>query len=89
YGGGIQHQLELAAGIDIPIAFHFGENDKHIGADAVDAVRNAFAGRDNVRIDTYGGADHGFNCWGRTGYHQNAAALAHGRSLAFLATHLG
>ena len=89
YGGGIQQQLELAAGIAVPVAFHFGENDKHITADAVDAVRKAFAGRDDVRIDTYRGADHGFNCWGRSSYHQNAAALAHGRTLAFLSTHLG
>ncbi len=89
YGGGIQQQLELAAGIDVPIAFHFGGNDKHITADAVDGVRKAFAGREDVRIDTYAGADHGFNCWDRASYHQNAAALAHGRSLAFLATHLG
>ncbi len=88
YGGGIHKQLDRASAIDVPIAFHFGEKDKHITADDVDAVRQAFAGRDNVRIDTYSGADHGFNCWGRTSYHQNASALAHGRSLAFLATHL-
>lgn len=88
YGGGIHQQLDLASAIDVPIAFHFGEKDQHITADAVDAVKKAFAGRDNVRIDVYAGADHGFNCWGRPSYHQKAAALAHGRSLAFLATHL-
>lgn len=88
YGGGIDRQLDLASSIDVPIAFHFGEKDQHIPAAAVDAVKEAFAGRDNVRIDVYPDADHGFNCWGRPSYHQNAAALAHGRSLAFLATHL-
>lgn len=89
YGGGIHQQLDLASAIDVPLAFHFGEQDQHITADAVDAVKKTFAGRDNVRIDTYAAAGHGFNCWGRPSYHQNAAALAHGRSLAFLATHLG
>ncbi len=88
YGGGIHQQLDLASAIDVPIAFHFGEKDQHIPADAVDAVKKAFGDRDNVRIDTYADAGHGFNCWGRPSYHQNAAALAHGRSLAFLATHL-
>lgn len=88
YGGGIHQQLDLASSIDVPLAFHFGDKDQHITPDAVDAVKKTFAGRDNVRIDIYAGADHGFNCWGRPSYHQNAAALAHGRSLAFLATHL-
>ena len=88
YGGGIHQQLDLASAIDVPVAFHFGEKGQHIPADAVDAVKKAFGDRDNVRIDTYADADHGFNCWGRPSYHQNAAALAHGRSLAFLATHL-
>jgi carboxymethylenebutenolidase len=38
-----------------------------------------------VRIDIYPDVDHGFNCWGRAMYNQKAAALARGRSLAFLA----
>jgi carboxymethylenebutenolidase len=36
----------------------------------------------------YPGADHGFNCWARASYHPASAALALGRSLQFLATHL-
>jgi carboxymethylenebutenolidase len=28
---------------------------------------------------------HGFNCWARGSYHAPSAALAHGRSLQFLA----
>ena len=88
YGGGIQQQLGLAASVRVPIAFHYGERDDHIPADAVAAVRDAFAGRDDVRIDTYATAGHGFNCWARPSYDRGAALLAHGRSLAFLATHL-
>ena len=55
----------------------------------MDAIEAALDGRDNVRIDTYPPADHGFNCWARPSYRQQSAALAHGRSLAFFATHLG
>jgi carboxymethylenebutenolidase len=31
---------------------------------------------------------HGFNCWERASYHAPSAALAHGRTLQFLATQL-
>jgi carboxymethylenebutenolidase len=31
---------------------------------------------------------HGFNCWARGSYHAPSAALAHGRSLQFLAQNL-
>ena len=89
YGGGIAQQLDLAASGTVPMAMHFGEKDAHITPDQVAAIRTALADRPEVRIDTYPGADHGFNCWARPSYHQQSAALAHGRSLAFLATHLG
>ena len=88
YGGGIAQQLDLAPSIVVPMALHFGEKDAHITTDQVDAIRAALADRGNVRIDTYADADHGFNCWARPSYHQRSAALAHGKSLAFLSTHL-
>lgn len=88
YGGGISQQLDLAPSIAVPMAFHFAERDAHIPAEQVDAIKAALADRDDVRIDTYADADHGFNCWARPSYHQRSAALAHGRSLAFLSTHL-
>jgi carboxymethylenebutenolidase len=89
YGGGIAQMLDLAPKIGVPVAMHFGAQDKHITPDQVDAIEAAFAGRDDVRIDRYAQADHGFNCWARPSYDQRSAALAHGRSLAFFATHLG
>ena len=39
----------------------------------------------DAEIHVYPGAHHGFNCWARASYGQGSAALAHGRSLAFLA----
>ena len=89
YGGGIAQQLDLAPTIGVPMALHFGERDTHITPEHVAAIEAALADRDDVMISTYPAADHGFNCWGRPSYDQRSAALAHGRSLAFLATHLG
>jgi len=89
YGGRIQDQLDVATQIQVPILFHYGALDAHIPATAVEAVKGAFAGRSNAQFHVYEGADHGFNCWGRPMYNQRAAALARGRTLEWLANHLG
>ncbi|MDP3083767.1 MAG: dienelactone hydrolase family protein [Rubrivivax sp.] len=87
YGGGIHDQLHLASGINCPVQFHYAENDDHIGPAAVERVRAAMAGK-AAEVHVYAGAKHGFNCWARASYHAPSAALAHGRSLAFLAAAL-
>jgi carboxymethylenebutenolidase len=52
-------------------------------------VKERFAGKSNATFFDYPNTDHGFNCWGRSNmYNQRAAALAHGRTLQFLAQHL-
>ena len=88
YGGGIHNQLGEVPKIKCPIMLHYAEKDHFIPMEAVESVKKAFAGSSNARIDVYPGVDHGFNCWERPSYDQTSAALAHGRSLAFLATHL-
>ncbi|KWF21650.1 dienelactone hydrolase family protein [Burkholderia pseudomultivorans] len=88
YGGGIQNALDLAAKVTQPILFHYAENDHGIPLDAVEQVKAAFAGRDNAAFHVYPGAEHGFNCTDRASYNQRASALAHGRTLTFLAEHL-
>ena len=87
YGGGIQGQLALAPQITCPLQFHYAGHDDHIPPEAVTAVRQAFTGKPAEFFD-YPDAGHGFNCWARASYHAASAALAHGRSLAFLAEHL-
>ncbi|MBL8351521.1 MAG: dienelactone hydrolase family protein [Burkholderiaceae bacterium] len=87
YGGGIHTQLALAAQIRCPMLFHYAGHDDHIPPEAVEAVRQAFAGRP-AEIQVYPGSQHGFNCWARASYHAPSAALALGRSLAFLAGQL-
>jgi carboxymethylenebutenolidase len=86
YGGGIQNALELSQKINVPMQFHFGESDQHVPLSLASALRKNFVGRDS-EILTYPGADHGFNCCERETYHQQAAALAHGRTLTFLGEH--
>lgn len=87
YGGGIQDNLQHAANVLGPIQFHYGEKDAAIPMAAVDKVKSAFAGK-QAEFYIYPGAEHGFNCWDRGSYHQRSAALAHGRTLEFFATHL-
>lgn len=87
YGGGIHRQLELAPRIGCPIQFHYAGHDEHIPPEAVQSVREAMAGKP-AEVHVYPGSMHGFNCWARASYHAPSAALAHGRSLAFLAANL-
>ena len=87
YGGGIQDMLDLAPRIACPIQFHYGALDANIPLSAVDKVRAAMQGRD-AEVHLYDSADHGFNCWARGSYQAASAALAHGRSLQFLASKL-
>jgi carboxymethylenebutenolidase len=88
YGGRIQDNLEVAPAIQVPILFHYAELDDHIPATAVNAVQQAFAGRNIAQFHVYPGVGHGFNCWGRPLYKQRAAALARGRTLQWLAENL-
>lgn len=85
YGGGIQNNLHLAQQVEKPILFHFGELDHVIPQDAVAQIKTAFAEHRSARCFDYSGANHGFNCWARPSYNQRAAAMAHGRTLEFLA----
>ena len=64
---------------------HIGADDAHIGPDQVEAVRTAHP---EVEIYLYEGAGHGFSCDVRASFHSQAAAVARGRTLAFLKTHV-
>ena len=87
YGGGIHMNLERAATVRCPLQFHYAGHDEHIPPDAVAAVRKAL-GPERAQVHVYDAAQHGFNCWVRASYHAPSAALAHGRTLAFLAEKL-
>ncbi len=85
YGGGIHTALDRAEQATKPMLMHFAEKDGFIPLDAVRAVQSAFSGKSHVEIHTYPDVDHGFNCWGRPMYHQQAACRARGLTLEFLA----
>lgn len=87
YGGGIHNQLDLVPRINCPVQFHYAGHDDHIPPAAVEKVREAMAGKAG-EVHLYPDAMHGFNCWARASYHAPSAALAHGRSLQFLAQQL-
>jgi carboxymethylenebutenolidase len=89
YGGGIDAHLDVAGKLTQPVLFHHGNDDSHITPDKVNAIKAAFADKPNASFFDYAGVGHAFNSWGRPAmYNQRAAALAHGRSLVFLAEHL-
>jgi carboxymethylenebutenolidase len=89
YGGGIQNNLDLATKLACPVQFHYGEKDTHIPLSAVEAVQSAVkAAGKRAEFHIYPGGQHGFNCWARSSYGAEQAALAHGRSLQFLAERL-
>lgn len=85
YGGGIQNKLDQAANIRVPVQFHYAEHDSSIPQTAVAQVKQTFSGHPSAEFHDYPGAGHGFNCSDRAAYDQKASALAHGRTLSFLA----
>ncbi len=85
YGGGSTTPAEIARTPKCPVLAHFGDLDKHISLESVEAFK---AGHPEVEVQIYS-ADHGFNCDHRGSYNAPAAKLALERTLAFFAKHLG
>jgi len=84
YGVAIEKQLDAAAKIKCPVIFHFGGNDEHVPMSAVEEVKKAFAGREEILINVYEGAPHAFANRFRPSYHKPAAGMAHSRTIALL-----
>lgn len=83
YGGGIgRHTGETPR---CPVLLHFGEQDKAIPLEEVEALRAAHPG---LPVHLYR-AGHGFNCDQRASFDAEAAALAWKRTVAFLEERLG
>lgn len=83
YGGGIGSVADETP--RCPVLMHFGERDKHILPEHVEAVRKAHP--TGVEIHVYP-ADHGFNCDARASYDADSAKLALERTRGFFAAHL-
>lgn len=84
YGGGTTTPDEIKRKPKVPVLAHYGDKDKHISVESVEAFRKAHP---EVEVHLYA-ADHGFNCDHRGSWNAEAAKLARERSLAFFAKHL-
>jgi len=84
YGGGTTTPAEIARTPKVPTMMHYGDKDKHITLDTVEAFAKAHP---EVTVHVYA-ADHGFNCDQRGSYDADAAKLARERTLAFFAEKL-
>jgi carboxymethylenebutenolidase len=97
YGGGVAEGrfgfpplCDLASTLISPWLGQFGDLDKGIPVDQVEALRRCAANApDETEIYRYADADHGFNCNDRPNvYNPDAAALAWERTLAWFDTHI-
>jgi carboxymethylenebutenolidase len=84
YGGGTTTPDEIKRKPKVPVLAHYGDKDKHISVESVEAFRKAHP---EVEVHLYA-ADHGFNCDHRGSWNAEAAKLARERPLAFFARHL-
>ncbi len=85
YGGGVTTPDESARQAKVPVLAHFGERDKWITLESVEAFKKSHP---QIEVHVYA-ADHGFNCDQRGTYEAEAAKLARQRTLAFFAQHVG
>jgi carboxymethylenebutenolidase len=90
YGSGIGDRLAATAGsVTCPVLFHYGAADPFIPVEVADAVRAAFAGRDDVEVHVHDGAGHAFeNADAPMFYDPDAAARSWAITTAWLADHL-
>ncbi|HUI03444.1 MAG TPA: dienelactone hydrolase family protein [Acidimicrobiales bacterium] len=96
YGGGIAEgrlgmpsQLDMAADLQAPWLGLYGDEDKGIPVEDVEALRTrSAAARVDTEIVRYPGAGHGFHCDMRPDYHEASATDAWRRTLEWFGRHL-
>ena len=88
-GVGIEQVLDEADKITCPMALHFAGEDKHVPTAAVKQVQGALAGRDEIEIYVYAGADQGFSAKSGNTYDKPSARMAHSRSIALFRKVMG
>jgi carboxymethylenebutenolidase len=97
YGGGVTQGrfgfpplTDMAPTLTSPWLGHFGDLDKGIPVDQVEALRAATGGAPvETEIHRYADGDHGFNCDDRpTVFNPDVAALAWQRTLAWFDAHI-
>ena len=89
YGFGIDFGLNFAQRIACPLVIHLAERDPQIRPQAVERIKEAFAGRPDVSIYLYPAAAPGFDRKGRPSFDKSTASLAHSRTIALLRKVMG
>lgn len=88
YAVGLDGLVDEARYLAMPLMLHIAEEDGFVPKPAQAAIIEALADRP-AEVHTYPGRDHAFARPGGAHYHAGDAALANGRTLDFLARHLG
>ena len=88
--GGQPWPVDLADDLKCPVLGLYGENDRGIPLDSVEAMRAALqrAGQANSRIDVYPAAPHGFHADYRDSYRAADAADGWGKLMALFSERL-
>jgi carboxymethylenebutenolidase len=89
YGVGVEGLLDGVPRIGKPLLMHIAEKDKFVPPEAQASILAAVAGRPGIAAHVYPGVDHAFSRMGGHSWNGRAAAIANGRTAAFLAAHLG
>ena len=80
HGTMIGLHLDEVNKVNVPVSYHFGDQDPVVPMDEVNAIQKAFAGKKNAEIKVYQGATHNFSMPTKDGY--NAAAAKASRDAA-------
>ncbi|MDM0066731.1 dienelactone hydrolase family protein [Variovorax sp. J31P207] len=88
YPGNADKYAREASRIASPLIVHLAEKDEYIPTDAQREIVAALAERPQVQVYNYPGRGHAFARHRGISYNAEAAALANGRTAAFLALHL-
>jgi carboxymethylenebutenolidase len=85
YGGGIEKHLDELNDVSCPLLLHYGDSDGHIPSAAVEAVRIAVRGHENISVEVYANAGHAFANKSRpTMYNEVASERANALTDAYL-----
>jgi carboxymethylenebutenolidase len=76
HGTAIGLHVDETPKVKCPVSFHFGDQDPVVPMDEVEAIKKAYAGRDNAEIGVYEGATHNFSMPHKEGYDAAAAAAS-------------
>jgi carboxymethylenebutenolidase len=89
HGGDTERYLDEAGAITAPLLMHLADEDEFISKEAQAAIKAALANVPTATVYGYAGCSHAFARHNGAHYDAEAAALANGRTWAFLAEQLG